>query len=148
MPHLDMRTRGTLIAQVSAVVIGTAFGHAGLVGGAGAVPLPAVGSPPAVGATSVGGAKNQASSRALKGPAFPGARRCPGTVDVESLIGFDVRVRGASCSTATGAVRKARFRGDRVTIKGCRCRAVNNYTDGGFYRCSRARVTIQFGLGV
>lgn len=92
--------------------------------------------------------ENRAGSRALKGPAFRGAKRCAGDVDVGSVIGFDVRVRNGSCSTAKRAIRKARFNGDRVAIKGWRCRSVGGYTDGGYSRCNRHRTTIQFGLGV
>lgn len=94
--------------------------------------------------------ENRAGARAMQGPAFPGARRCPGQVAMENLIGFDVRVRNAACSTAKQAVRKARFRvdPDRMTIKGWRCRSVGSYYDGGYYRCNRHRTTIQFGAGV
>ncbi len=96
----------------------------------------------------VGQAESQATARALKGPKFPGARRCPGEVNAAGGIGFDIRVRHGSCRVAKRAIRRSRYKRDRLVSPGWRCRSVGGYYDGGFFRCNRHRTTIQFGAGV
>lgn len=81
------------------------------------------------------------------GPRFAGSKLCvkgyvPNTPNV-----FGLRVRRGSCTTAKKAVLRFTYSNAGGKIKGWKCRSLKGYYDGGFFRCNRGRMTIQFGQG-
>lgn len=81
-------------------------------------------------------------------PAFPGSKLCfkhdvPGVA-----MAYDLRVRNGTCAKAKSAARKFRYTRWGGKLPGWRCRRVASRYEGAYYRCNKARTTIQFYHGV